>query len=163
VECRFRRQAPPGARPEPTPGTGNRSGERHAGPLSSAGGRLQGVEVRLAEFRVGAALPGGRGQIDGSLPTRWRTIRLPARPAAHSARYGAKVSGTAKVMVSVSDRNGIGRIELLINGKVVAKDLEAGYAFSVNTKKYGKKIKIQLRAYDRAGNATTTATRTWRR
>jgi hypothetical protein len=78
-------------------------------------------------------------------------------------KNAAKVRGRVKVRASASDRNGIGRVELLVNGKVIAKDVEAGYRFSINTKKYGKKIKVQLRAYDKAGNATVTATRTWRR
>ncbi|WP_433828101.1 Ig-like domain-containing protein [Actinoplanes sp. CA-015351] len=75
----------------------------------------------------------------------------------------AKVKGTVKITASASDKNGVARVELLVNGKVVAKDVKAAYKFSVNTKKYGKKIKIQLRAYDKAGNVTTTSTRTWYR
>jgi hypothetical protein len=51
----------------------------------------------------------------------------------------------------------------MINGKVVATDTTAAYKFSINTKKYGKKIQVRLRAYDRAGNVTTTSTRTWYR
>jgi len=78
-------------------------------------------------------------------------------------KNGAKVKGTVKVTASASDRNGISRVELLINGKVVAKDATADYSFSINTKKYGKKIRIQLRTYDKAGNLATTATRTWHR
>ncbi|MEU7909147.1 Ig-like domain-containing protein [Actinoplanes sp. NPDC049118] len=76
---------------------------------------------------------------------------------------GAKVSKTVKVTVSATDRNGINRVELLINGRVIATDTKASYAFSVNPKKYGKKIKIQIRGYDKAGNVTKTTTRTWRR
>ncbi|MBB2945111.1 putative secreted protein [Actinoplanes lutulentus] len=75
----------------------------------------------------------------------------------------AKVKGTVKITASASDKNGVARVELLVNGKVVAVDKKAAYKFSVNTKKYGKKIKIQLRAYDKTGNVTTTSTRTWYR
>lgn len=75
----------------------------------------------------------------------------------------AKVKGKVKVTASAADKNGIGRVELLINGKRVATDYRAGYAFSINTAKYGKTIKMQLRAYDRAGNYVYTSTRTWRR
>lgn len=78
-------------------------------------------------------------------------------------KNGATVRGTVKIAASAADRNGIARVELLVNGKVIARDVTAGYTFSINTKKYGKKIKVQLRAYDKAGNTTTTATRTWRR
>ncbi|MET8152864.1 Ig-like domain-containing protein [Actinoplanes sp. NPDC049668] len=75
----------------------------------------------------------------------------------------AKVKGKVKVTASAADKNGIGRVELLINGKRVATDYRAGYAFSINTAKYGKTIKMRLRAYDRAGNYVYTSTRTWRR
>ncbi|MEU4159049.1 Ig-like domain-containing protein [Actinoplanes sp. NPDC026670] len=78
---------------------------------------------------------------------------------------GAKVKGKGKVKVAVSatDRNGISRVELLVNGKVVAKDTAASYAFTVNTARYGKKIKVQVRVYDKAGNVTKSSVRTWRR
>jgi hypothetical protein len=75
----------------------------------------------------------------------------------------ATVKGTVKVTASASDSNGVARVQLLVNGKVVATDTKAAYQFSVNTQKYGKDIKIQLRAYDKAGNVTTTPTRTWYR
>lgn len=75
----------------------------------------------------------------------------------------AKVKGTVKVSAAASDRNGVARVELLVNGKIVARDTKAAYSFSINTAKYGKSIKVALRAYDRAGNITVTATRAWRR
>jgi hypothetical protein len=37
-------------------------------------------------------------------------------------------------------------------GKVVATDAKAGYQFTLNPKKYGKKFTVQMRAYDKAGN-----------
>jgi archaellum component FlaF (FlaF/FlaG flagellin family) len=75
----------------------------------------------------------------------------------------AKVKGTVTLKASASDHNGVNRVELLVNGKVVAKDTTAGYSFSINTTKYGKTLKVQLRAYDKAGNSLTTSTRTWHR
>jgi hypothetical protein len=75
----------------------------------------------------------------------------------------ARVTTTVTVTASASDSNGVARVQLLVNGKVVATDITAAYKFKVNTKKYGKKLKIQLRAYDKAGNVTTTPTRTWTR
>lgn len=75
----------------------------------------------------------------------------------------ALVKGTVPVTATASDKYGVARVQLLVNGKVVATDTKAAYKFSVNTKKYGKTVKIQLRAYDRAGNATTTSARTWHR
>ncbi|MEV6346988.1 Ig-like domain-containing protein [Actinoplanes sp. NPDC051851] len=76
-----------------------------------------------------------------------------------ASRHGSKI----KVTASASDRNGVAKVQLLVNGKVVATDTKAAYAFTVNAKKYGKKFTVKLRAYDRAGNVTTSKARTWRR
>lgn len=77
-------------------------------------------------------------------------------------KNGAKVKGTVTVKASASDPSGVNRVELLINGKVVARDYKAGYAFKIKVSKYGKKIKMQVRSYDRVGNAAVTPARTWK-
>ncbi|WP_229071874.1 Ig-like domain-containing protein [Actinoplanes sp. DH11] len=103
----------------------------------------------------------------GNRTTARRTVVVdstrPQLKVTKAPKNKAKVKGTVKVTASASDKNGVARVELLVNGKVVAKDAKAAYKFSVNTKKYGKKIKVQLRAYDKAGNVTKTSTRTWYR
>jgi Big-like domain-containing protein len=73
------------------------------------------------------------------------------------------VKGTVTLKASASDHNGANRVELLVNDKIVAKDTTAGYSFSINTTKYGKTMKVQLGAYDKAGNSLTSSTRTWHR
>jgi hypothetical protein len=52
---------------------------------------------------------------------------------------------------------------LLVNGKAVKTDTTAGYAFTVNPKKYGKKFTVRVRAYDKAGNVKYSSTRTYKR
>jgi hypothetical protein len=100
-----------------------------------------------------------------TLPTRTLTAdnKAPTVTIAKAPKNGAKVSGTVKVYTKASDTNGIARVELIINGKVVAKDTTSGYVLSVNTKKVARTMKVQVRAYDKVGNLKTTATRTWRR
>ena len=103
----------------------------------------------------------------GNSATVVRTVIVdntrPGTKITKAPRNGAKVKGTVTITASASDRNGISRVELLINGKVVATDAKASYKFSVKVRKYGKKLRVRLRAYDKAGNTTTTATRTWHR
>ncbi|WP_045740552.1 MULTISPECIES: Ig-like domain-containing protein [Actinoplanes] len=82
---------------------------------------------------------------------------------AKAPKNKAKIKGKVAITASASDKNGIAKVQLLVNGKVVATDTKAAYKFTLNTAKYGKTIKVQLRAYDKAGNVTTTTTRTWRR
>lgn len=82
---------------------------------------------------------------------------------AKAPKNKAKVKGTVTMTATARDQNGVARVQLLINGKVVATDTKAAYKFSINTKKYGKKLTVRLRAYDKAGNVTTTPTRTWYR
>jgi thermitase len=78
-------------------------------------------------------------------------------------KNGAKVKGTVKLAVAASDKYGVARVELLVNGKKVATDSAAAYTFSVKTSTYGKKIKVQVRAYDHAGNVRYVPARTWKR
>ncbi|MFC7528487.1 S8 family serine peptidase [Actinoplanes sp. GCM10030250] len=74
----------------------------------------------------------------------------------------AKVKGTVTIKAGAGDASGIARVELLVNGKVVARDYKAGYAFKLKVSKYAKKLKVQLRAVDKVGN-TKTVTRNWKR
>jgi hypothetical protein len=103
----------------------------------------------------------------GNPSTVKRTVTVddtkPSLKVTSAPKSGAKVKGTVKVKASASDHNGVNCVELLINGKVVARDTTAGYSFSINTQKSGKKFTVQLRAYDKAGNSYTTSTRTWHR
>ncbi len=75
----------------------------------------------------------------------------------------AKVKGTVTVKATASDAGGVSRVELWINGKLTQWDWTSGYAFSINTAKYGSTIKVQLRANDKAGNVRSLTTRTWKR
>jgi hypothetical protein len=75
----------------------------------------------------------------------------------------AKVKGKVGILATASDKYGVARVELLVNGKLTSTDPTAAYQFSIDTAKYGKTIKVQLRAYDKAGNVITTPLRTWYR
>jgi subtilisin family serine protease len=75
----------------------------------------------------------------------------------------AKVKGTVKVTVSAKDAMGMARVELIVNNKIVATDKTAPYTLSVSTNKQKKTMTVRVRGYDKAGNATTTPPRTWRR
>ncbi|BFU47892.1 S8 family serine peptidase [Krasilnikovia sp. MM14-A1004] len=75
-----------------------------------------------------------------------------------------RVKGKVTVKASASDKgSGVLRVELWINGKLAQWDTRAAYKFVVNTAKYGKKIKVQLRARDKVGNVRSLSTRTWKR
>jgi hypothetical protein len=86
------------------------------------------------------------------------TVKVTKAPA-----NGAKVKGTVTVKAAASDASGIARVELIVNGKVVARDAASPYVFKIKVAKYGKKIKVQVRAVDKVGNTTTTTARTWKR
>jgi subtilisin family serine protease len=86
------------------------------------------------------------------------TVKITSAP-----KDKAKVKGTVTIKVSAADKYGVNRVELLVNGKVVAKDNRSPYAFSLNTAKYGKKLKVQVRAYDNVGNVRLDAARNWTR
>ncbi|MEU8659944.1 Ig-like domain-containing protein [Actinoplanes philippinensis] len=87
----------------------------------------------------------------------------PALKLTKAPKNNAKLTKKTTLAASASDRNGVAKVQLLVNGKVVATDTRAGYTFTLNPKKYGKKFTVQVRAYDRAGNVQTLGKRTYRR
>jgi hypothetical protein len=99
-------------------------------------------------------LPARTVVVDNTAPTV-KIIKAP--------KNNAKVSGTVKVYVSAFDASGIARVELLVNGKLVARDATAGYLLKLNTRKQKRTMKIRIRAYDKLGNLAYTSVRTWHR
>ncbi|GIF43792.1 S8 family serine peptidase [Actinoplanes xinjiangensis] len=97
--------------------------------------------------------------------TRWVTADYdgPAVTISRAPSNKAKIKGTTRVYVKASDASGIARVELTVNGKVVARDHTAGYMLAFNASKSAKAMKVQVRAYDRLGNVRYTSTRTWYR
>jgi hypothetical protein len=87
----------------------------------------------------------------------------PALTVTKAPKNNAKLTRTVTLAAKASDRNGVAKVQLLVNGKVVATDAKAAYSFTLNPKKYGKKFTVQLRAYDKAGNVKYAPKRTYRR
>jgi thermitase len=70
-----------------------------------------------------------------------------------SPTSGAAVSGIAPINLSASDNVGVTRVELMVNGSVVATDSSAPYGFSWDSTKVGNgTATLMARAYDAAGN-----------
>ncbi|WP_203779877.1 Ig-like domain-containing protein [Actinoplanes philippinensis] len=103
----------------------------------------------------------------GNSATAKRTVIVdntaPAASIKSAPKNNTKRATTFNVTVNATDKNGVARVELLVNGKKVATDYRAGWAFKINPKKYGKKFTVQFRVYDRAGNSKLTTKRTYRR
>ncbi|MEV6602356.1 S8 family serine peptidase [Actinoplanes sp. NPDC051346] len=87
------------------------------------------------------------------------TVRITSGPASGTRR----VRKTQSVIAQTADRSGIRSLELLVNGKVVQRSTATRHTFAVQTWKFGKTLKIRVRAYDRAGNVSYTGIRTWHR
>ncbi|GAA2860124.1 hypothetical protein Acy02nite_56300 [Actinoplanes cyaneus] len=78
-------------------------------------------------------------------------------------RNGATLSRTTTITATASDRNGIARVQLMVNGKQVAVDTRPAFAFTLRPGRYGKRFTVRIRAYDRAGNLRATSQRTYHR
>jgi len=89
--------------------------------------------------------------------------RAPAVRITKGPGNKATVRGTVRLTVGASDAGGVAKVQLLVDGRVVATDTRAGWSLSVDTAKRKKTMKVQVRAYDRAGNVAYTTTRTWYR
>ncbi len=74
----------------------------------------------------------------------------------------AKISGTVLVKATATDAtSGIAKVVLKINGKVVATDTTPAWVLSFKPASQAKTMKVQVVAYDKAGNATASTTRTY--
>ncbi|HEX5741695.1 MAG TPA: Ig-like domain-containing protein, partial [Pilimelia sp.] len=76
---------------------------------------------------------------------------------------GARVRGTASVSARSADRYGVARVDLLINGRVAARDARAPFVLPVAAARQPRTMRVQLRAVDRAGNARLSAAWRWTR
>jgi len=88
----------------------------------------------------------GRGTSDTELPV-----------VAISSPTGGTVAGIAPVNVSASDNVGVTRVELLVNGALIANDTSTPYAFSWDSTQVADGgATLVVRAYDAAGNSRTS-------
>ncbi|MFC7534845.1 S8 family serine peptidase [Actinoplanes sp. GCM10030250] len=108
--------------------------------------------------------------IDKAGNFRWTGVRtlvmdnvLPAATITKAPKNKARVKGTVNVSVKASDKSGISKVQLLVNGKVVATDTKAGYKLSFKVAKQKKTMKVRIRVYDKAGNVRYLTTRTYYR
>lgn len=71
---------------------------------------------------------------------------------------GATVSGDFTVSASASDNVGVSKVELYIDGQLVATDTNSPYTFSVDSTKYSNgSHTMYLEAFDAASNHASTA------
>ncbi|BFU43947.1 hypothetical protein KRMM14A1004_21840 [Krasilnikovia sp. MM14-A1004] len=88
----------------------------------------------------------------------------PSLRITNAPKNKSRLHRTVRITASAHDAYGVNRVELLVNGKVVATDRTSGYAFSLAPRaRYGKTFTLQLRAYDQAGNVRYSSERTYRR
>ncbi|WP_213008576.1 S8 family serine peptidase [Paractinoplanes toevensis] len=88
----------------------------------------------------------------------------PAVKITKAPKNKSKVKGTVKVYYTGSDKYGIKSYQLLINGKVIQTHSTTKSPFTFVASKYPKNsIKVQVRAYDLAGNSRITSTLTYKR
>lgn len=68
------------------------------------------------------------------------------------------VSGMATIDVAASDNVGVGKVEVWVNGSLLASDTSAPFSFSWDTTKLANgTASLQARAFDAAGNAATSS------
>ncbi|WP_229073890.1 S8 family serine peptidase [Actinoplanes sp. DH11] len=98
-------------------------------------------------------------------PHRWIVAdnTKPKLSITKAPKNKAKVKGTVTITAKASDKYKVAKVQLLVNNKVVATDTKAGYKLSFKVSKQKKTMKVVVRAYDKAGNMTKLATRTYYR
>jgi hypothetical protein len=112
------------------------------------------MTIRARDFLNNISETTRQVRVDNRKPT----LRITAAP-----RNNSRLTSTVPIAAAASDNLGINRVELLINGTVVATGRKAAYRLALNPKKFGKKFTMQLRAYDHAGNVVYSGKRSYRR
>jgi subtilisin family serine protease len=140
-----------------------------------ADGKVVGTD-RVAPYRF-SWRPAGQGDVTlrlraydrgGNVSTAVRRVTVdnggPAVRITSGPANGARnVRKTTYVTATAADPNGISRLELLVNGKVKARYAGATHRFQVQPARRGTVLKVQVRAYDRAGNVRSAPARKWYR
>ncbi len=144
-----------------------------ADPHGVAVTNLAGKSGSVTSVRVSAGKDGAKTitwvAVDklGNSASATRTVIVdntaPTLKVTKAPKNKSKVSKKVTLAASATDRNGVAKVQLLVNGKVVATDAKAAYRLVLNPKKYGKKFTVQLRAYDKAGNVRYANKLTYRR
>jgi hypothetical protein len=75
---------------------------------------------------------------------------------------GRRVAGTVRLGVAAADVRGVSRLDLLVNGELVGSHAGGSHTFAVPTDRFGRTLRVQVRAVDAAGNVRYAAARTWR-
>ncbi|GGJ79976.1 hypothetical protein GCM10010123_07280 [Pilimelia anulata] len=104
---------------------------------------------------------GQRGEHDSALIEVDNTA--PTVSVAASPRANALVRGTVAVTATARDAGGIRRVDLVVNGRVVATDTRAPYRFAVDAARQPRTMRARVRATDRAGNVRHSSEWRWRR
>lgn len=116
--------------------------------LGTAGrDKYYGYGLVDAEAAVGAALNASGTTTDAQAPT----VAI-AAPLSSST-----VSGLTPVNISASDNVGIAKVELRVNGSLLATDTTSPFGFSWDTTRVSNGMaSLEARAYDAAGNVASS-------
>ena len=110
-----------------------------------------GYDIYFGTGRLNAA------RVVAAVPPRDTTAPV---TAVTNPRDGASIAGLRSVSVSVasSDNVGVTRAELYINGRLTASSASGNFTFNWNTSKLARgTYQLQSRAFDAAGNSTSSA------
>ncbi|MBO3741443.1 galactose oxidase-like domain-containing protein [Actinoplanes flavus] len=87
----------------------------------------------------------------------------PALRLTGAPKNDSTLSKKVTISATVSDKRGVSRVEMLVDGKVAAVDRTAAYQLVLDPARYGRTFTVRLRAYDNAGNVVYSENRTYRR
>jgi hypothetical protein len=83
----------------------------------------------------------------------------PSVAFAKAPKNNAHLKSTARLTAATSDKNGISRVQLLVNGHIIATSSNPHHTFALVPSKHGKRFSVAFRAYDKAGNKRDTTKR----
>jgi Big-like domain-containing protein len=138
----------------PRSGTGQRNGDTFSVPVSLGRDGLAYWDWQVVDRAGNSSFYRRQVIVDNTLATI-TSVTAPAN--------GATVPATVKTSMTATDKNGIQRVELRVNGTTAVTDSTAPYNLNLDATKYGKSFEVAFYAVDNAGNVVSTSRRTWKR
>jgi subtilisin family serine protease len=129
--------------------------------VAGVAGLLASTDPAPSAAAIRSALLASRAQPSGRIDAVDALNALPyagdtTRPAVAFGATPAIARGRTAITAVAADQHGVGKVQLYAGGRLVGTDTAAPYVLGWQSPAGTATVALDLRAYDRAGNVTTT-------
>ncbi|NMO57032.1 S8 family serine peptidase [Actinoplanes sp. TBRC 11911] len=127
--------------------------------VAGVAGLLASTDPAPTAAQIRAALIASKVRPSGRIDALAAMNALPfagdvTRPAVAFVGVPAVARGRVTITAAAADQHGVAKVQLYAAGKLVSTDTTSPYALTWQTPGKSSTVRLELRAYDRAGNVT---------